>query len=250
MTTLIRYSLLCSDCGGTVYTDFIEEESGLPTVCPKNESHTNLSDIAILKKHDLSIQGVKEIEVDGLDPDNASTKIKGLNFDAVGGDWTNKDFSFTYPVDLLMAEGHGGFVEDGDIIEFVVAPDTIIGVVYASANLGDEWVTVNPTVLANLKAGHFVRFGNANDDEHLVTVVDIANSRIGISPGLTENKTAGENVLRSVKYVEDVELQPNEYINLGGQTFGAVAIPANTILRVRYYAVSAKRIRGKLIFKY
>jgi hypothetical protein len=250
MTTLIRYSLLCSDCGGTVYTDFIEEESGLPTVCPKNESHTNLSDIAILKKHDLSVQGVKEVEVDGLDPDNASTQIRGLNFDVTAGQWNNHDFSFPFPVDLLMAEGHGGFIEAGDKIEFVVAPDVNIGVVTAPANLGDSWVNVNSTVLENLKAGHFVRFGGTGDDLHEVTVVDIGNSRIGISPALTEGKAALEDVLRSVKYVHDLELQVGEFLNLGGQTFGAVNIPANTVLRVRYYAVSSKRIRGRLILKY
>ena len=209
---------------------------------------------------DSTIIRVKETDTDGLDPDVANTQLKGYKFTATGkastgvaGKWTDYDFSYSYDVDLLMGEGQAPpDGDDDDMMEFLVAPDTIIGQLASGAVSGASGVYGNVTALSNLKPGYYARFGDTSDLLHELTDIDYATGEITVSPVLDEDKSQDDYVLRTIKYCDTIHITPGEELDLGGQTHGSVNIPKSTSLRVRYYntQLTDTIVKFRIVLKY
>jgi len=209
------------------------------------------------KMLELSPQAVKIHDVADLDPNIAKTKVKGINFDVPAQSWGQKDFSFPYKVNILSGDGFTGFAGDGDIFEFLVSPDTPVGQVTQAKASGQTVIPVSQTVIENILAGFWCKFAlnpalPGQAIEHEIVHIDIDSLQITISPALNEDVTTNHYVLMSIKYAEDLELQHGENIDIGGRAAGSSSVPANTIMRARYYNAGsqAKRIRLRLTLKY
>jgi len=191
----------------------------------------------------LPVQPVKIEDTSGLDPSTANTMLRGYKFTAVGkdsaeddGKWTNYDFSFPYDVDLLMGEGMAPPEgSEDDIMEFSVAPDTIIGQLAADAGAGQPVVYMNASALQNLKPGYHTKIGAATDKCHEIAAINHSTGQVTFVEDLDEAKTAGEYILRTINYCESIHMTPGEALDLGGQTSGAAFIPGSTTMRVRYW---------------
>ena len=209
-------------------------------------------------EQELPVQPVRQIDTSSLDPDQAHTRLKGYSFEAVGkdagtdGKWTDFDFAIPYNIDLLLGEGPAPAEgHEGDLFEFHVAPDTVIGVMAADALEGAETAFVDATSIANLKPGFFVAFG-PQADLHEVVNVNYETGKISFAPPLEGAKPAGTYVLRTLSYCETIHITPGEALSLGGQTAGSTPVPANVGMRVRYYNTSeiAVTVQFRLIYKY
>jgi len=150
----------------------------------------------------------------------------------------------------ILAGGILGSATD-DHISFCVAPDTIVGVLTASADEGQVWLDVSSTVVQNLQRGYFVRVTGSPaatpfDDLPYYWVVDVDedNNRIMIeqaiiqaSPlGLEMAKEAGDYVKLTVffAYDYDIRSETNVWHILGDQKFGSTALDRGTVLRLYY----------------
>jgi hypothetical protein len=206
-------------------------------------------------------QWVKIDDCDDIPWAQARTKVIGIAFDVPAGEWYNHDFSFPYKVNMLSGGGEAGFSKDGDIFEFVIMPDTTIGALTAGGTIpadGTAVLSASPTVLENIGIGYWAKFeanpaNFPNSPEFLVLDYDEAAGTITVQGNGTEKAvSAADFVAMSIKYAENCEVQPGEYIDIGGQASGAASVPANTPLRLRYKNtdVAAIRVKLRLVMKY
>jgi len=204
------------------------------------------------------IQKVKQVDTCSLDPDQAHTRLRGYSFEAAGkdqgtdGKWTEFNFTIPYSIDLLMGEGPAPAEgQQGDVFEFYVSPDTVVGALTADAAEDAELAHVSPTVLGVMKPGFFVGFGPGNPI-HEVVSVDQINGTISFTPPLEADRAAGTYVLLTIVYCETIHITPGEELSLGGQTAGSTPVAAGTGMRVRYYNTSetAVTVQFRLIYKY
>ena len=61
---------------------------------------------------------------------------------------------------------------------------------------------------------------------------------------------AGGLVYITAKYGDEIELQQDEAVNVGGSAAGSASVDAGVIFEIWYYAVTAKRVRLRLNLKY
>lgn len=261
VTELTKYSLWCPEHAATLETDYRTDDQGLPTCCPLNAEHTNISGIAIVSVEDLSIARTRIIDVDDIPPEKARTKVVGLAFDVPAGEWFNHDFSFPYLVNMLSGGGEAGFSENGDIFEFIIMPDTTLGALTAGGTIpasGTVVLSVSSTVVENIGIGYWAKFkANPADfpeaPEFLVVDYDEDAETITVQGNGTEaTVSAADYVGMSIKYAENCEVQPGELIDIGGQAAGSAGVPAGTALRLRYYNSGAAviRVKFRLVLKY
>jgi hypothetical protein len=261
MAKLTKYTLWCPEHEETLSTDYRTDDQGLPTCCPLNEAHTNITGIAIVSVEDLSIARTRIIDVDDIPPEKARTKVVGLAFDVPAGEWFNHDFSFPYLVNMLSGGGEAGFSKDGDIFEFIIMPDTTLGALTAGGAIpasGTVVLNVSSTVTDNIGIGYWAKFeaNPANfptSPEFLVLDYDEAAGTITVQGNGTEKTVnPADYVAMSIKYAEACEVQPGEFIDIGSQAAGSAGVPAGTPLRLRYYnsGVGAIRVKFRLVLKY
>ncbi len=270
MGKLLKWSVWCPEHNATVYTPgFLDESLGEPTVCPLNENHTNISQQTIVGIRDAYLE-VKEIDTEDLDPAFSRSKSVGVNFDVDAGQWGKKPVSFPYIVNVLNGEGYGAFIEDGDKAEFSIAP-TLIGVA-AQAAAQDATEIVVDSGIADLFAAkqvfpgmwfQYERGGNPSapngststnpgDDENEIESFDAQTNTVKLRSGIQAALSPGDLIYLVVKYGEEIELQPNEEVDIGGHASGSASLPANTIFNIWYKnsGASSKRVRLRLNTKY
>jgi len=266
MPKLIRYSLYCDDCDSTRYTEYMPEDEGLPTVCPYNAAHTDIRDISIVGMLSTDPLPVRIQDVEDLDPTKARSKVIGINFDASPNAWSKKGVSFPYRTNILCGKGYGGFCEDGDKVEFSMDPQQV-GAVTAPAAQGDKTINVYmpPEAWEELLAGMWLQFDrnpgaepvpdsqHPGDDEYEVAEFDSEAGTITLRTGLATALSGGDAVFLVVKYGEDIEVQNKELVDVGADTAGSAALPANMVFNTWFFNASqtvTKRVRFRLSFKY
>lgn len=213
----------------------------------------------------LPIQPVKQIDVDNLDPEKSRSKSLGINFDAAAGAWTKNAISFPYYINVLNGQGFGGFCEDGDKVQFSIDPQ-FFGVVAQAVSQGGTELYVSPGVPDSILPGMWLQFergGNPGaptepdsehpgDDEYEIAEIDYETGKITLRSGIDLALSQYDLVYVVSKYGEDIELQKNELIDIGGSSAGSAPLPADTIFNVWFYnaGVEPKRVRFRLNFKY
>ena len=160
-----------------------------------------------------------------------SYRTKGYKFTATANQITNYDFSLPYDIEILAGEIWSKKSLDGDEIELIISPDTVVGVVTEAALIGTSTIKVSPTVIANLKNGRHVKFGTATDEYAVVTV---NSDSIDISPALVSAVSVNDFVKMSIKMVETVTLYNDTNLRLGWTKIGSSAVPKNTTIRCTY----------------
>jgi len=266
MATFKKYTLWCDGCGKARSTDWREEE---PTVCPYNALHENIRDIAVLATESTDPMPVKQVDTDDLNPATARSKSMGINFDAPPGVWTKKPVVFPYKVNILNGQGYGGFCDDGDKVEFSIDP-TIVGVVEQAEIQGEKVVHVSQEVLGAIQAGFvfpgmWLQFERSpgpvplgpdsthpEEDEYEIGSYDLQAGTVTLRTGIATALAQGDFIYLVVKYGEQIELQRNELIDIGGSSSGSASLPADTVFNIWFYnsGITQGRVRFRLNFKY
>lgn len=170
-------------------------------------------------------------------------------------DWYEKNFSFPMPISLLSATWINKASNDGDEVEFIVAPDTTTGSITAAVAVGATVIDVSQTVIDNAKLGYYLKLddGTNVDDVGRITNIDTINSKITVeTPTVNAFAVATPTYIKqSVKLVPKVMLVgTNAQIELGTSKIGGSSIPANTILRARYNNLSGSAETFSFILQY
>ena len=155
------------------------------------------------------------------------------------GDVIIHDISF--PADILLWQidiyTDGTANGNGDTINMIAGPDTIVGVITVDANISDTVLTVSSTVLEYVSRGIDITISNGVNKNELgyITAIDKINSTVTIKNALTNNFTIGSVICLNVHTIKNLVITEliKEY-SFGKKGFRGKQVPANTIMRLVY----------------
>lgn len=173
---------------------------------------------------------IKEEEHSNITGGNFQSTVIDVDINHSGK--TIVDKSFPFNISLFSAEWNVDTIHIGDIAEFHLAPDTVIGVITAPVAINDTVLHVNDTVINNIKLGFFVTIGT--EELGMVLNVNKENSTITVQTPTTTTHNPMTYVKMTVKIVPKWRFCSTGFCSVGESKIGASYIPANTKLRLVY----------------
>lgn len=150
---------------------------------------------------------------------------------------THKDLSFPYNISLFSSEWLVSENQIGDVAEFHLSPDTIIGSLTQNANINDSILNVSKTVIDNLSIGYYIKINN--EDLGRVINIDKDNNKITTENPLKNNYNVNSTYIKmTIKIVPKWRFTAPGFCSVGESKIGASFIPANTIMRLVYHNYS------------
>jgi len=168
--------------------------------------------------------------------------------------WQSLEFSYPIPIGLLAARAHVTDEMHGDVIECVVAPDTVIGAITADVSVDDTVISVQQSVIDNTEIGFFVTLDDTTNKNELKRIVSIdsENLQITVEDAATQAFAAATPtyVKQGVYYVPVLTLVKGHNLDLGTAKIGSSYVPANTTMRLRYNNITGTAKTFSFIFEY
>jgi hypothetical protein len=166
-----------------------------------------------------------------------STTIKAIS--GTAETWAYIDYSWPFPISFLSAEFNVEAALAGDKLDVQVFPDTVIGAITSAVAVDDTVINVGSTVTDNLDVGYFVTLTDGvNTESHgnRVIAIDEIAGTITLENGVANAYSAASPtyVRMTVDVIHDMELSTGRF-TVGESKIGASYLPANAVLRVRYY---------------
>lgn len=179
-------------------------------------------------------------------------KAKGFSHDFPIGT-TEYEFSFPYPISLLAAEFNGKSSNTGDVFDFLIGQDTIIGTIVSSISSNDTIINVDSTTSQNIVVGRYLKLDDGtNSEESCVVGVDENNNLVTLNDPVTNNYNVSSPTFckMTIKMVENVELDSDVRYELGTSKIGGSYIPAGTKFKIIYTNNGSTAIRFKPIIEF
>lgn len=205
----------------------------VPTVCPNNALHpinTNLTTI-------LNTISTTKITAEENSDGYFTTEHVTMNIPSgTPGDITEHDV--TWPMDVLLWKTLITPTSDmiGDVVTVVAAPETTVGVITATVNIGVTTINVNSTVTDNVNRGFLITLDDTVNKDVLgrCTAVDAIGGTISFETPTTFSFAAGTPVKISIYVLKDIYLTDTNTIDIGSKGFKGKTITANMVLRVHF----------------
>ncbi len=232
--------------------------SSLAIVARDNSGNTDISDFSEAINQLKGIDKSVKIEEESENAETGGTfQASGFEFNIQAGAGVQKfTVSFPHGISLFSAEWICKAGMDNDVIDFIITPDTIIGAIIAPVSIGENSISVSPTVLANTKVGRELTLWDGINTENLGRVIDIDQALSIVTMEKTTTKAfsplSPTYVKQNIFMARDVYLEDQGRFEVGKDIIGGSYIPANYPLELRYNNVStlAKKFRAVLELKY
>ena len=187
-----------------------------------------------------------------------------IAFDANGNSTTTVDYSSPINFGALSISfvPRGGqrpdgiwdasYSQEGDVFEIIALPDTIIGTISSDVSVSDTVINVNPSVIANIKLGYYVKLDNLSNfnDCGRVIAIDSINNTITVENPPSNSFLAGSPtyIKIGIKMIRNFEIGPPGPYIIGESKIGASHIKAGTVIRIKYTNKTSakKRVRFNL----
>ena len=142
---------------------------------------------------------------------------------------------------------------DGDNVQLLIAPDTIIGGITGDVAVDDVWLNVQPSVIANTCLGYWLELydGTNSEDMGRVVEIDSDNNKVKMENAATQTfiPATPTYVRQTAKMVPHLYLQSGCHICLGECMIKSSYIPANLTLKIRYNNISGTAKVFSVIFQ-
>lgn len=209
-----------------------------PTTCPDNSSDTiNSLLTTIIDEISTAQIKIKEENIPTGGNYQASTAAFENMTGATGASFV-VDKSWPHPISALNISVEVSQDNFGDMMEVVVGPDTIIGVLTASADAGATGLNVSQTVIDNTSIGYYLELveGVTTHNCGRVIAIDHVNNVIQpeIPPEVSFSAASPTYVRQSVFVVKDFKCGMPQKYDIGATKIGGSYVPANTIVRGIY----------------
>lgn len=126
----------------------------------------------------------------------------------------------------------------GDVVNFVVAPNKIVGALTANASIGDTVLHVSPTVTQNIYVGFRVSLFNGPQMNALgiCTAKDPVAGTITVKTAPTVNFAAASPsyIMINVDVIKNLQISSARTYEFARKKLGGKNIPAGTIIRILY----------------
>jgi hypothetical protein len=240
-TKLTQYSLWCPEHAETLATDYRTDDQGLPTCCPLNSEHTNITGIAIIDVKDERIKKTRIIDTESLDPDIAVSATEDFKVGIViGEDISSMDITFPFNINVIAAEYYVDYAawNRDDYFEAwgIAAGDPYIGALTGAEATGQKIISVSPTVFANLRDGYYVEFeGQTIEKMYRVNSMDSVEGTITLEDALLEDIAAGKLIYPRRPFVPKKYVKFETLSRIGDLQAGSSDLNAGDILRIHFH---------------
>jgi hypothetical protein len=227
-----------------------DENQGAPTVGPNGEAiTTSLSRIVEVRDpNEVIIQEESTRSAGGHYAFHSEKMVAAAN------SVTTYDVSFPIDVNLLASKVHITADMEGDVISWMISPNTTVGTITSDVSINDTVINVSQTVVDTVEIGYHIRLADATDPEGTnetlcrVVSIDTVASTITVELPATLAWLAATPTLvqMNIYYLFNVEIAPGDHsIEPGKNKIGAAFVPANTIIRALYdnkHATNSKKL--------
>lgn len=232
MVPVYKYRIWCDTDSKWEYA-WAESEL---TTCPVNTSHA--IDVNKTSVVDSVIEDTVTVREENV-PTGGHYQASSYRIPVASGmGMTTKDISFPHPVCMLAAEWTNTSSMRDDEIEFVVAPNTIVGAMASGIASGVSVLPVQQSVIDNMKVGYCADLYSASGVMDCGRVLAVNNNDNTITMEYPTNQpfsAAWPTYVRmSIHMVLPSPLAGEGRVQLGESKIGGSYIPANTVLRTNY----------------
>lgn len=237
MTSYNVWSVSCTTEGAVWKTWILPESASAPTTCPTNTSHTiNTTLTYISARIDPNV--VKILEENIATGENYMVETKLVSCPTGPNVTTTYDFTWPIPINVLTLMTKTKSDNLLDNVSCCAGPNTIIGVLAASAVTGASILTVSSTVIQYTMVGYYL---NLLDNSGTVDCGRVLSKNTNLNTVTIETPLSRSYSVFSPTYVRQTVYVVNDFTfghagsyNLGNSKIGGSYVPANTIVRVTY----------------
>ena len=234
MTTLYKYRIYCN-----TEDIWVEKWDTIPlTVCPNVNTHTiNVGSVQEIDKLVENQVSIKEETVATGGFFCASTVVLDVPAGATGAT-TVIYHTLPFNRSNLTAKIKTNNTSNGDILDFIVNPNTTVGALTSNVISGTATLAVSQTVIDNINIGFFVNITDGINNNELGRCIekDTNNNII-----VTENNTitgftaaTPTYVQLSAKVIHNFELGEAGHYEIGISKIGGSYVPKDTVMKVIY----------------
>lgn len=226
------------------------ESQGPPVVGPAGEP-IDAAKSRIIDTIEENKVAVKEMETET----GTYFQIKHISIDCPPAVTTTYSVTFPADVNVISADTFFSAVHEGDSMEWLGAPNTVIGGLALDAALGATTFTVSQTVIDNIEPLFRVTLINAADptdfeEVGVMTDFDEVAMTVTVTAPTTKLWPAGTTyVAISIVYIDNVEVGPVlAPFKMGGDKIGSSFIPKGRELVCHYTNRSATDTKKVIIY--
>ena len=231
MTVINEWRIFCETEGIWTY-GHLAADSGIPTTCFTDTAHTvNTNSIQIVDTVDNSAIRAKIVE-ETIET-GGYFRCEGHKFTIAAGTTDSHMISWPYPISVLESYFTCGTNQEGDVINVVTGPDTIVGTITANVAISDTVIPVSLTVVQNAQVGWDFKIGS--DNLGYIIGIDANALTITLATPVTSTYTSGDYAKIEVPGIRDLEIGPAAFrYQIGASKTGGKYLPANTNVKVSY----------------
>jgi hypothetical protein len=208
-----------------------------PTLCPNN--HT---DRAIDTSQTVIINTISNNIVTTQEPTTGKFQSTTLTLNiptGPPGQISNFDYSFPMDLQIWKSDFFADTANIGDVINGIIAPNSQIGILTSSANIGDTVLNVNKGLVTSIQVTRgvdvFLDDGNNIIAYGRIININSTNNTITVENPLTQTYNSGAMIRMNIRVIKDMILYyPGKLQKVGEKGFKAKLLPANTIIRIAY----------------
>lgn len=226
--TVYNLNVFCTDASNNFHNHNIWTEDLSFTTCPLNIPEHILHEKNIIG----SISQNAQVIVDDTAGTNGTYRAVGYVYPVAAGPDIEYQVvgtsSFPYAVRINTFKVYAGPENIGDTFSFVVARNTIIGVLMSDVSNGNT-LSVSGTVIANLIVGYevLIQNGGTGPIESLGEVINIDrdNNIITVSNNISSSFSAGSLIMMTIKRIENIKIMSAGTLTFGTDTAGTSLAP-------------------------
>lgn len=231
VTTVYQYKIFCLTENNFVNT----WNSVEPTICPNDGSDIDSTKTTVIGK-------LASNEITVNEPTYGQFQHTTLRYDipaGTPGDVTLIQKSWPFPIQLWKNEVYCNSNNVGDIINIIIAPNTVVGVLTSTANIGDTVLNVSPTCVSNalITKGIELTLDNTFYSEGLGSVItfNTTTHQITVQNPLTMQFVAGSMVRLNLYQIKDLYMhRPDKIHRISDKGFRSKTLPANIMIHALY----------------
>ena len=210
--------------------------------CPNNVDHDyNPQSTTIIDE--LEQNNVKIIEESGDFTTGGHYQATSIVVNATANTTTSVDTVFPIPVGPLSLEWISKENQENDILNVIIAPDTITGAITSNVSSNSSCIFVNDTVMTYADIGYFYKLFDGVNQDNLGRCIakHTGNNMLEFETSSVNSFsfTSPTYIQQSIKVINNFTIGPAGRTTLGESKIGATYVPANTIIRTSYTNNSA-----------
>jgi hypothetical protein len=226
--SLTKYKIFCIE--EQSWTEgWLSQEDGPPTQCFNNNGHeVNLNSFQELDSTQVLTVKIEEESI----KTGGHYTVEGHQFTALANTDTSYTVSWPMPVSVTVVNVQTTDENNGDVLNSIVNPNTICGVITSNFEIGGKTISVNSTVTANVKIGWEIIIGS----EYLgrIIAIDLDNFFITLENATTVYHQIGSPVFTQVRVIKNFQLGTRVGNQLGVSNIGGKYLKTGTTTKVTY----------------